>query len=183
MKVGGDKYELENKKKPNIALANNEKKLNLYAKQSYHIQGLNQAEWGFWMSIVGAISGFIIIVVSLFIPKTMENSASLTLTAGSIIEIVSLLFFTISNKASERVSNSFDKLRLDSNIVNSIELAKSIENSDVKDEVKVKLSLYLAGVKEEHICNHIKTTCNFDSKNRSTKESDKAEKDVTSGGK
>ena len=162
MKLGsGEKLELNNsKKEPNIALANNEKKLNLYAKQSYHIQGLNQAKWGFWLSVVGAIGGFIIIVISIFLLIDGATTSIITLAAGTVVETISILFFTISNKASERVSNSFDKLRVDSNIVNSIELSKSIEDSNIRDELKVKLSLYLIGIKEERICSNTKAICN-----------------------
>ena len=162
MKSGGEQYELKKSKKPNIALANTEQKLNLYAKQSYHIQGLKQAEWGFWLSIAGAVVGFLIIAVALFIhffiKDISESSSFITLIAGSVIESVSLLFFYISNKASERVNDSFDKLRIDANIVNAIELAKGIDNTDLKDEVKVKLSLHLAGLNCKHICSCEKST-------------------------
>lgn len=158
MELGGRNLELNsNKKQPNIALANNEKKLNLYAKQSYHIQGLNQAKWGFWLSVGGAIGGFCIIVMSIFI-----NNATIGVVSGAILEAVSVLFFSISNKANQRINESFDKLRLDSNIVNSLELSKSINDIKIRDELKVKLSLYLVGIKEERICKNSFETCKFE---------------------
>ena len=162
MQLGtGGNFELKNnKKEPNIALANNEKKLNLYAKQSYHIQGLSQSKYGFWLSVVGAIVGFIIIVISLFLLIYGKAESMIALAAGTIMESVSILFFSISNKASERVSNSFDKLRVDSNIVHSIDLAKTIDDCSIRDEVKAKLALYLIGINEQNICNQIRTICN-----------------------
>lgn len=166
---GGENLEIKSEKKgPNIALAKDEKKLNLYAKQSYHIQGLNQARCGFYLSIAGAIIGFIIIVISLILIffKNDGVSSIISMVGGTILESVSILFFSISNKANERVSDSFDKLRLDSNIVNSIELCKTIDDVHIKDEVKVKLALYLVGIKEEHICKYSRESCIIKTNNK-----------------
>lgn len=157
----GIDLELKNiKKGTNIALANNEKKLNLYAKQTYHIQGLDQSRWGFWLSVAGSIIGFIVIIVSIVLLfMNIQTGSIVTMISGIIIEAISGLFFWISDKATERVIDSFDKLRLDSNIVNSLELAKTIENTKVKDALKVKLSLYLVGINEENICKYSGECC------------------------
>lgn len=166
MQVGGNSLELKGaKKEPNIALATNEKKLNLYAKQSYHIQGLSQAKYGFWLSIIGAIAGFIIIVIFLFKLKDGNSiNAAIGIVSGTIIEVISVLFFAIANKANERVNNSFEKLRVDSNTVNAIELCKDIEDIMIKDELKVKLALHLAGINEEYICKKSKSICSVHEK-------------------
>lgn len=166
MRVGGSSLELKGiKKEPNIALATNEKKLNLYAKQSYHIQGLSQAKCGFWLSVIGSIAGFIIIVIFLFKLKDGNTiNAAIGIVSGTIIEVISVLFFAIASNANKRVNNSFEKLRVDSNIVNAIELCKDIEDIMIKDELKVKLALHLVGIKEEYICKKSKSICSVHTK-------------------
>ena len=158
MQIGAGSLEINKKnKEPNIALANNEKKLNFYAKQSYHIQGLMQSKWGFWLSIAGAIIGFAVIIVSIF--TSSQNGHNVGVISGTIIEVVSVLFFSISNKANERTLNSFDKLREDSNTISAIDLAKTVEDTRIKDELIVKLSLHLIGINEENICKYTKSIC------------------------
>lgn len=76
-----------------------------------------------------------------------------------IIELISSIFFSISNSANKRMVEFFDKLRLDSNTVNSIDLLKSIKDDNTRDELAVKLSLHLIGIDENNICKHSKSIC------------------------
>lgn len=142
--------------KSKMYFATNEKKLNLQAKHNYHTQGLQQSKIGFWLSIVGATMGIIIIAFSFFIPKYQSQ---LGMIIGILIEVMSTVILVISNNANKRMVEFFDKLRLDSNTVNSIELMKTIKNEDIRDELAVKLSLHLIGINEENICKHSRSVC------------------------
>lgn len=157
----------KDKSKSTFSVATNEKKLNLDAKKSYHQQGLDQSKWGFWLSVGGAIAGFIVIVISLI---WLDEKSNLGVISGIVIETVSVLFYSISNNASKRMVEFFDKLRLDSNTVSALEVAKSIDDSNIKDELKVKLSLFLIGIKEENICNKTRSVCKKNEPNEAEKQ-------------
>lgn len=162
MQLGNGKLEIKSdKKQSNIALASNEKNLNFSVNKNHHIQGLNQSKYGFWLSVGAAIGGFIIIVISLFLDKNMIGIISAT-----IIEVVSVLFFSISNKTNDRINKLLDKSRIDSNILKSLELSKSISDIKIRDELKVKLSLYLVGINEEKICKHSFEICKYKQNNK-----------------
>ena len=88
-----------------------------------------------------------------------------------IIEATSALFFTLSNKANEKISEFFDKLTLDSNTTHAMHMTKEISNSDVRDQLLVKLSLHLAGINEDKICKQTIEICT-NSQNESSNQAD-----------
>lgn len=88
-----------------------------------------------------------------------------------IIEATSALFFTLSNKANEKISEFFDKLTLDSNTTHATRMTKEISNSDVRDQLLVKLSLHLAGINEDKICKQTIEICT-NSQNESSNQAD-----------
>lgn len=122
------------------------------AKNNYHTQRLKQSKWAFWLSFWGAITGFAVLIITTFIYIFSDNPSAVGYISGVIIEATSALFFTLSNKANEKISEFFDKLTLDSNTTHAMHMTKEISNPDVKDQLLVKLSLHLAGIDEDKIC-------------------------------
>ena len=119
--------------------------------QQYHTQGLAQAKISFWLSLVFASLGFIVIVVSLL---TMDKDLALTaqgktfvgLVAGTIIDAVSALFFVQSNKARHLMTEFFDKLRVDRKFEESLQMCERIPDPVVQSRLKVLMALNFAEV-------------------------------------
>lgn len=116
----------------------------------YYSQVLAQSKISFWFSLVFASLGFAIIVVAAF----LYNSTSPGITvaqfiAGTIMDAVAGLFFVQSRAAQESMSEFFDKLRKDRMHIESRNLCDTIEDSDVKDALKVRLALYYAGIEND----------------------------------
>ncbi len=132
-----------------------EKGNTIQAKERYHSQGLKQAKIGFWFGLVGASIGLIVIIVALcFSEDKLWGSIS-----GIVIESVSLLIFRISDKAIERMGEFFEILGKDNDKIRAIDLTNSIKNDKTKDELSVKLALYLVGINENRICKNTKEVC------------------------
>ena len=74
-------------------------------------------------------------------------------------------------KANEKISEFFDKLTLDSNTTHAMHMTKEISNSDVRDQLLVKLSLHLAGINEDKICKQTIEICT-NSQNESSNQAD-----------
>ncbi len=124
-------------------------------KNTYHEQRLNQSKWAFWLSFFGGIVGFIIIIYTLI----MNDNEWPGIVAGGIIDAVSVLFYQLSNRANEKVSEFFDKLTVDSNTTQAITLVEKINNPDTKDELIVKMTLHLIGINDEKICQKVRSVC------------------------
>ncbi len=141
------------------------------AKNNYHTQRLKQSKWAFWLSFWGAIAGFAVLIITTFIYIASDNPSAVGYISGIIIEATSALFFTLSNKANEKISEFFDKLTLDSNTTHAMHMTKEISNSDVRDQLLVKLSLHLAGINEDKICKQTIEICT-NSQNESSNQAD-----------
>ena len=129
-------------------------------KKTYHEQRLSQSKWAFRLSFFGSIVGFIVIVSSLRESIHTGNEQWAGIASGTVIEAVSALFYNLSNKANEKITEFFLELTKDSNITKSIILSDQIGNDAVRDELKVKLSLHLAGIDEDKICKNTNEVCN-----------------------
>lgn len=129
------------------------------AKKKYHEQRLNQSKWAFRLSFWGSIAGFIVLSLSIWWSISTGKVEWAGIVPGTVIEAVSVLFFTLSNKANDKITEFFKELTKDSNVKKSIELIESVKNNDVKDMLIVKLSLYLSGIDEERICKNTNEIC------------------------
>ena len=130
------------------------------AKKGYHEQRLSQSKWAFRLSFWGSIFGFLVIL------QGIRNSTGLNyvewagIISGSVIEAVSALFYGLSNKANEKITEFFVELTKDSNIKSAISLCDKVKDNDVRDSLLVKLSLHLSGISEEKICKDFTEVCN-----------------------
>lgn len=128
-------------------------------KQDYHEQRLGQSKWAFRLSFWGSIAGFLLIVIGIVVGIKSNNMEWPEIISGISLEAVSALFYKMSNKANEKISEFFMELTKDENIENAISLSNEIQDVKMKDELKVKLSLHLSGIDEERICKYTKEIC------------------------
>ena len=131
------------------------------AKQNYHEQRLGQSKWAFRLSFWGAIFGFFIIIVSFVYGLRTGNIETIGLISGCVVEVVSALFYTLSNRANEKITEFFRELTIDSNIERSLGLAEKVKEDFIRDGLLVKLSLHLSGIDEERICKYTNDICNI----------------------
>ena len=110
----------------------------------YHRQSINQSKISFWFSLFFASMGFLIIATSVFTYN--DKSGYLGIIAGTIIDTVSALFFYQSNKARQLMSDFFDRLRSDRKLEESLKLCDSIDESMMRNALKVRLSLFFSGL-------------------------------------
>ena len=70
------------------------------------------------------------------------------------------MFYGLSNKANEKITEFFVELTKDSNIKSAISLCDKVKDNDVRDSLLVKLSLHLSGISEEKKCKDFTEVCN-----------------------
>lgn len=129
------------------------------AKKNYHEQRLSQSKWAFRLSFWASIVGFCVIIKSLSISLKVENIQWPGIVSGTVIEAVAALFYTLSNKANEKISEFFKELTKDSNVKDALKLIDKISDDGVRDELLVKISLHLSGIDEEKICKKTREIC------------------------
>lgn len=130
------------------------------AKKGYHEQRLSQSKWAFRLSFWGSIVGFLVIVQGIRNSTGLNNVEWAGIISGTVIEAVSALFYGLSNKANEKITEFFVELTKDSNIKSAISLCDKVKDNDVRDSLLVKLSLHLSGISEEKICKDFNEVCN-----------------------
>ena len=119
-------------------------------KEDYHKQRLWQSKIAFGLCLGGSIIGFIVIIISVGVGIYLKNNQWPGIISGITVEAISVLFYTLSNKANEKISEFFRELTKDSNVEKSIKLSNEIKDEKTKDLLKVKLALHLVGVKQEN---------------------------------
>ena len=142
-----------------FSLSNNTVLTDEQMKQNYHVQRLNQSRIAFWLSFYGCIVGFLIIALGIVISISIKDIAWIEVVSGAIIETVSALFFYLSDKANEKISEFFLELQKDSDKKNARDLAMKITDEKIKNELIVKLALHLSGIDEDRICRNTNEVC------------------------
>jgi uncharacterized membrane protein len=108
----------------------------------YYTQILYQNKVSFWFSIVFAAIGFLIIILLIFTnAEIISDKGIVTMVSSIIIEAVSALFYTRSNKAQKEMQEFFNKLRKDRQYGEARKLIESLTNPMIKDIAKVQLAL------------------------------------------
>jgi hypothetical protein len=133
-------------------------------KDSYHDQRLSQSKWAFRLCFFGNIAGFAVIIWSIWHGVQSGDTQWPGIVSGIVIEATAALFYNISNKANEKISEFFIELTKDGNIEEAINLINRVKDDDVRDQLCVKLSLHLSGISEEKICKDFKDVCDANKK-------------------
>ncbi len=128
---------------------------------NYYAQVLGQSKTSFWFSLVFASIGFLIIVLAAFMHSDVESGSTIArFIAGGIVDAVAGLFFVQSKRAHESMAGFFDKLRRDRNHLEARKLCKSLESSEARDALGVRLALHYAEVNTpDAIAESIMKTC------------------------
>ena len=132
----------------NIALApaKNLQEIALEASNvdEYHRQSIAQSRISFWFSLAFASLGFLIIATSVF--TYSDKSGYLGVIAGTIIDAIAALFFYQSNRARQLMAEFFDRLRTDRKLEEALRLCGEIHDDQMRDALRVRLSLHFSGV-------------------------------------
>lgn len=120
--------------------------------REYHAQGLAQSKISFWFSLVFAALGFLVIITAIFainpnVKITEQGRAVAAIISGTVIDAVSALFFVQSNKARQLMVDFFDRLRSDRKLEESLNLASSLSDIELKARLCTLLSLSFADIK------------------------------------
>lgn len=129
--------------------------------REYHNQGLSQSKISFWFSLAFAGLGFTVIVSAILMARnsTSENSGDLwsqnvtTLVSGIsgiVIEAVSALFFTQSNRARVLMSEFFEKLRVDRKLDDALALTREMKDEDRKSRLQSLIAMSFSGIALDH---------------------------------
>lgn len=119
--------------------------------ESYHDQALQQASIQFWFSILASVLGFVFIFVMIIFEenKTWYEYILKTLP-GAIVEMISVLFINQAKETRERATNLFEELNYDNKIEKSADIADTIDNADIKSNVKAKIALHIIGMNDKN---------------------------------
>lgn len=118
--------------------------------ESYHNQALQQASIQFWFSIIASVLGFVFIFIIIFFEENKTwYEYILKSLPGAIVEVISVLFINQARETRERATNLFKELNYDNKIEKSVDIADTIDNSDVKSDVKAKIALHIIGMNDE----------------------------------
>lgn len=131
-------------------------------KKDYHNQRLFQSRWAFFLSIIGCIIGFIVIIFGMIKSIYTNNVEWIAIMSGGVVDGIAALFFYLNNKANDKISEFFKELTLDSNKKDAQKLIYDIKNDNIRDELIVKLALHLSGIDDEKICKNTKEVCKND---------------------
>ena len=112
----------------------------------YHQQALAQAKQQFWFSVGAASVGFIWILVAGLTVGSSDYKEYFRLLPGTVIEVVSIMFFKQSAEIRARATELYDKLRTDNQTAMAVALVKGIEDRQVRSIVQAQLALHLAGL-------------------------------------
>ncbi|GAA5022045.1 hypothetical protein GCM10011506_01680 [Marivirga lumbricoides] len=113
----------------------------------YYTQILYQTKVSFWFSIIFASLGFSIIVFVIFANQDLASAQSIaSFISSAVIEAVSALFFTRSNKAQKEMEEFFNKLRTDRKQAEARRMTDNIEHPLLKDVMKIQLALHYSDI-------------------------------------
>lgn len=129
------------------------------AKKKYHNQRLGQSKWAFRLSFWGNIIGLAILIWSIYRGVQANNPEWVGVISGAVIEVISILFYSLSNKTNEKISEFFVELTKDSNIKEALKLSDEISERATRDQLKVKLALHLVGIDDDKICQNTNEVC------------------------
>lgn len=119
--------------------------------ESYHNQAIQQANIQFWFSIIASIVGFAFIFMIIFLEENnVWYEYILKTFPGVIVEVISALFISQAKETRERATNLFEEINYDNKIDKSVDIADTIENNDVKSEVKAKIALHIIGINDNN---------------------------------
>lgn len=109
-------------------------------------QLLLQSKIQFWLSIIACIFGTLSIIILFAISKDSAwYEYIFNALPSAVIEIISTLFLSQSKDARKEATEALDKYNADKKAKESLEIAESIENEELKSLLKCQIALSLIG--------------------------------------
>ncbi|QBL93162.1 hypothetical protein KSAC_09210 [Komagataeibacter saccharivorans] len=116
--------------------------------REYYKTALRTANVSFVASLLFSTIGFAFILSSIYGFSTGGYNNISKMIAGIVTNSVSAMFFVQSNRAQQRMSDFFDKLRSDRKGIDAATLLKTIGDENLRDKVKSQVILSYCGVSE-----------------------------------
>ena len=112
----------------------------------YYKCALRESRILFWVGVIGAVSGYIWILIgfiwTLFLSHPLaDNLVLLRLAPGAVTATISHLFFIPAKSARDRAAQLFNQLRSDCRFERASDLAESIEDQQLRDQVKARMCI------------------------------------------
>ncbi|MBL7183085.1 MAG: hypothetical protein ISS50_01405 [Anaerolineae bacterium] len=142
--MGCDEEELGEEKIKTLSMVEN-------LIRSYHKQALDQAKVQFWVSVAGAMIGFLWIIYSAIGIDLAHIGTILKVLPGVVMDTAAFLFFQQARETRQRATELYDRLRSDSERSQAVALVESIEDERVRSVVKAQISLHMAGLQPSPI--------------------------------
>ena len=109
-----------------------------------------QIKLNFWLGLIFAIFGFIILLFVTFLGREISHiSTVVPYISITIIEVISVLFFSRSNKVRKEMKQFFNTLRKDKQLDAAKKLVEYIQDPILKDILRVQLTLYYSGIQND----------------------------------
>lgn len=115
-------------------------------------QLLLQSKVQFWLSIIACIFGTLSIIILFAILKDSAwYEYIFKILPSTVIEIISTLFLSQSKDARKEATDALDKYNADKKAKESLEIAESIKNEELKSLLKCQIALSLIDEKDINI--------------------------------
>lgn len=109
-----------------------------------------QIKINFRLGLIFAIFGFIILLFVTFLGREVNHiSTVVPYISITIIEVISVLFFSRSNKVRKEMKQFFNNIRKDKQLDAAKKLIEHIEDPMLKDILRVQLTLYYSGIQND----------------------------------
>jgi len=118
---------------------------------SYHEQALSQARIQFWGSVAAAAAGFGLILWAGLDIRAADAASVIKILPGAVIDGVAYLFFRQAAATRARATELYDRLRQDKQGNESVVLASTIENVELRCAVQAQIALHMAGLQANPI--------------------------------
>jgi hypothetical protein len=120
--------------------------------KQYHDTGLQQSTVSFYISLVFAAIGFVVIILSWVtadkdLSLSQQGRALLAAFSGVVMDTVAALFIVQSNKARALMADFFDRLRSDRKLDQAVAMATELSDQDISSRLKAVLALRLVDAK------------------------------------
>jgi hypothetical protein len=116
----------------------------------HHMQALRQASIQFWAGLASAAIGFVFIIYMISSLQAAVNVQWYEYVSGSlpgtVIAVVSGLFFKQAQATRDRGTEFFEKLNYQKQVFNSVAIAESIIGDDLQAQVKAQIALRIIGI-------------------------------------
>lgn len=141
---------------PKIEKSNDEKMIELAVHEpfmkAHQKQAIIHSRIQFYTGLSMSIVGFLLIIYVVgFALSSNSVTNVITIASSIIIEGISILFLKESHKLRQSAKEYHDKLLEESRQLHAINIANSIEDSEIKSAIKAQLALHMIGIHSENI--------------------------------